>query len=211
LPTVAKPVAVLSLALNVAAGLSAAVLLIAGATAAKPAWALLGFESITIIAAVLGVLFGLGRFRDAPGMALACIAGTIFAAAVLGWKSVTASAGQSRAVAGIPLTPVILAQVLAALMLGAAAAFSVLSRRRAAWKPAIIGAALGSPLAIVAMAFLYRGTRPTVVGALGSPLGAVLALVVLGGLLAASVHLIIRAFEIGSADTPESGPTSRPA
>ena len=167
----------------------------------KQAWALLGFEVVTLAAGVLGVFFGLGRFRQGnggAGLGLACIAGTILVAAVLGMMSVTASAGESRRVGGIPLVPVELARVLGAFLMAAGAAWVVLAPERRAWKPAVLGAVLGAPVAGVALGYLYPGTRGAVSGLFGNPWAAVAATLVLGGLLAASVHLIVRAFEIGT-------------
>jgi hypothetical protein len=183
------------------------------AMAEKPAWALFGFELVILVAGIMGVLFGVGRFREAPAMALACISGTIFAAGVLGWASIAASVGESRTLAGIPLTPLMLFRVLAAAGLALSAAWSVLSRQPGAWRPAILGAALGSPAVLLGVAFVNPGTRETVGNVLGHPAGAVAAFVVLGGLLAASVHLLLRGFEIGSrepadASAPGSSSTS---
>src|SRR4051812_43384921 len=45
-----------------------------------PSWPFLAFEGVIILAATIGVLFGLGRYADAPGIALACVAGTILIA-----------------------------------------------------------------------------------------------------------------------------------
>ena len=48
------------------------------------AWAMFGFELVTLLAAIFGVLIGLGRFRDGFGLALACIAGAVLLALVFG-------------------------------------------------------------------------------------------------------------------------------
>jgi hypothetical protein len=210
LKPIPKPVAFVALLVSAAVGVSSLLLLAAGLAAAKAAWALLGFEAITLVAACLGMLFGLGRFRDAPAIALACVAGTVLAASFLGWMSVTASVGQARSVAGIPLTPVLAARVLCAWVLGLAAAYCVLAREPRSWKPAAIGVALALPIVAVAAAFGNPGTRAMVKTVLGHPIGAVIAFVLLGGLLAASTHLIVGAFALGSPEPTDSGATSRP-
>jgi hypothetical protein len=187
--------------------------LAAVAMAEKPAWALFGFELVILVAAAMGVLFGVGRFRDAPAMALVCIAGTIFAAAILGWASVAASVGEAKTLARIPLTPLMASRVLAAAALAAVAAYCVLSRTREAWRTALLGALLGSPAVAVGAALVNPSSRQSVAAVLTSPWGAVIAFIVLGALLAASIHLLIRGFEIGSMETkePAAPPTSSSA
>ena len=177
---------------------SALVLGAASLREAKPAWALFGFEVVTLLAGVMAVLFGVGKFRESPGLALACIAGTIFVAAGLGWYSVPPVQGVGRVVTGVPVTPFLAARCLIAVGMAAVGAWMVLSRERRAWKPAIIGAVLGAPVAAVVVGYGYPGTRGAVSGLLSNPIVAVPAVLLLGGLLAASAHLLIRAFEMGS-------------
>jgi hypothetical protein len=194
---------------SVFVGVSALVLGGASLLGARPAWALFGFEVVTVVAAALGIFYGFGKFRQSPGMALACIGGTIFVAGVLGWMSVTASAGQSRQVGGIPLTPMAAFRVLASMIVLLGGAVVVLSRRPGAWKPAVVGAMLGAPVGLGLLLFAYPGTRGMVAGAVfGSTVGAVAAFLVVAALLSASVHLLIRGFEIGAEEEP---PTSRKA
>lgn len=203
------------LASSIAVGLSAMALGVAVFLDPKPAWALFGFELVTLVAAALGVLFGLGRFHASQegegiggtALALACIAGTIFVAAVLGWKSVTPAAGEARIVGGIPLTVVEGARVLIALVLAALAAGVVLAPEPKAWRPAVVGSLLGAPVAGFVGAYLYPGSRGAVTGLFGNPIAAVVVTLVLGGLLAASVHLIIRAFEIGTGGSTAPAPS----
>lgn len=160
----------------------------------RAAPALFGFEVVVVVAAGLGVLISRGRFMEAPGMALLCVGGTIFAASVLGWQSA------GRQLAGFSLTPAMGLRVLAGFALMGLAGVSVLQREPRSWKPALVGAALGLPvLAACAVIVLPRG-RGLVQSAVGDDVmvqagAAILALVVFGGLLAASVQLVVGAFD----------------
>ena len=90
----------------------------------KSSWALVGFEVVVAVAALLGVIAALGKFGEGPGMALACVAGTILLGSALGWQ------GAGRQLLGHSLMPYLAARVAAALVLGAIGAWVavVLSR-----------------------------------------------------------------------------------
>jgi hypothetical protein len=168
----------------------------------RPSWALFGFEVVVAVAAVLGLLFGRGRYGDGPGMALACIAGTILAASGLGW------AGAGRQLLSVSLTPVLAGRILAAGTLAACGAWCVLSRHPRSIRLAAVGAALLAPVAMGAGAFMHPTGRRIIDRALGTSSGvqavvAVLAFFLAVGLVSAGGHLLIRAFELGR---PTSGP-----
>jgi hypothetical protein len=172
-----------------------------GAVVAGPqvVWVLLGFEVVTLAAAVIGVFFALGRFQEAPGLALASVAGTFFVAAVLGY--VGSGRQLPLAEGGIPLKGMLLARVSAALLVGAAGAGLVLARDRRSWGYLIKSAALGGP---VLLALGVYAARPVQVrGALDALPGWLVAVgLIVAGLLgivmvSASVHLLVRAFELG--------------
>lgn len=81
--------------------LSGMVLLSAAATVlasfvipARPVWPLIGFEVLIVIAGVYGVLAARGRFAEGPGLAHACVSGTVFAASVLGFLGATGQIGE---------------------------------------------------------------------------------------------------------------------
>lgn len=167
----------------------------------KPAWAMFGFEVVIAFAAVIGVLLSLGKFRDGPALALACVAAAVFTGSVLGFL------GANREIAGYSLRWFLLARVGAAAVLGAGAVACVLVRDRRSLPTLLKAGVLMAPVvAVAAMAVTPAGSR------LASPLleaGAairvpvfVLGSLVLCGLFAASVHLGIRAFELGR-PTPE--------
>lgn len=163
---------------------------------AKVSWVLAGFEAVVLVASVIGVLFGRGRFGEAPGLALACIAGTVLVASVLGWHA----AGHS--LLGVSLTPLLGGRLLAAGAIGALGAHSVLSREPTAIRRALVGTALALPgLLVVAASFTGPGRR-ILDAALGhNPVQQVLVTTMgalaLGCLLAAGGHQLIRAFEMG--------------
>lgn len=167
--------------------------------APKVVWVLLGFEVVTLVAAVLGLLFALGRFQDGQGLALACIAGTFFIAAVLGF--VGAGRQLPTADGGIPLKGLLLGRIGAALLLGGVGAGLVLMRDRRSWGYLGRSAALGGPVVLALGAYIVSPGKVT--GLLGSLPGWALGLgLTVAGLLAvvmvsASVHLLVRAFELG--------------
>jgi hypothetical protein len=168
----------------------------------RAALGLFGFEIVAIVAAVLGILLARGRFAESPGMALACIGGTVLLSSALGWQAA------GRQLGGMTLTPFLALRGLAAIALLAAAAFCTLRLEPRSWRPAIVGAALGAPVPLAAAAYLYGPSRRMIEAIVGdSPLlltlGAIGAVVVLGGLLAASVHLIISAFEQAADRQPQ--------
>ncbi len=159
----------------------------------KP-WFLIGFELVTLIAAVFGLLFGLGRLREGPAIGLTCIAGSVLTTALLGYI------GAGKQVAGFSLLPVMGGRAVLAGVLLLIAAVAVLSRQPSrSWPDALRGVIL----LIVCLAgtaglwFLIPAAR-----GLGVPVplkvvvGLVLALVLLG-VFAAGVHKVIRAFEHG--------------
>lgn len=162
--------------------------------APRPYWAWLGFEVVVGVACVQGLLFAGGRFRDAPALALACVAGGVFLASLLGRLSVLAS------VSGLAKDPWTLGRVLAAGLVGGSAAWLVLSRNPRSLGYLVRGVLCGVVPAGAAAYALgpWRGLVP--VGSLHPALvwggGLVLGIVV-GGLFCASVHCLIRAFEMG--------------
>lgn len=157
---------------------------------------MVGFETVVAVAGVLGVLIGKGRFREGPGLALACVAGTVLMASAMGWLSA------NRTVGGYSITPVLGLRVLAAAVIGLAGAYCVLSRDPRAWKPAMWGFLTGVPVVLAVGAGMGGSSRRAIEGALGSmgAVGAVVGvvgLVFLGVCLCASVHLVVKAFEMG--------------
>jgi len=169
----------------------------------KPALALMGFEIVVAVAAVLGVLWGRpsrGAPDLGPALGLACIAGTILAASALGWQ------GANRNLAGHSLTPLLIFRAAFALGMLAMAGLLVLGRDRRSWPMALRGLALLAPVVLIAGAILYPTTRAMIERLMGNTIIA-FTLTTLG-FLGASVlialggHCLIRAFEFGRADGP---------
>lgn len=165
----------------------------------RPALALFGFEIVTAVASVLGLLFARGRYTDAPGLALASVGGTVFVASVLGFIGV----GPEGELGGVGMRPFLLARVAAAAGIGLLGAHCVLMRHPKGWPTAIRAALLGLPVlaAGVGALTLYRRERLwTLLD--GYPVVlqlaiVILAFIVLGTLTCISIHLAIRAFEYG--------------
>lgn len=167
-----------------------------------PAWFLLMFEGPVALAGVFAILLARGsRFggTSGPAMTLLCIAGCVGAGSVMGYI------GTGHEAAGIRLTKALLARLVLAGGFGSLAALCVLLRRPARSLPLLFkGVALGLPLPIVAL-LVSRGigvaqfnALPEFVQIVAYLLGAV----VLGGLFCASVHVVIRAFQIGIDEEP---------
>ena len=76
----------------------------AAAHSPKPAWFMLGFELVLVVGAVMGVLTGLGRFREGPAAAIACVAGVTLVASFLGYL------GAGRQLYGHDLLPPLVAR-----------------------------------------------------------------------------------------------------
>lgn len=172
------------------------------------AWFLLAFEIIVLMAGLMGVLVGLGRFRDAPALATLCVGGCVFVAAVLSEPTFVArvlqgSSGAAQSIAGFNLRPWALGRAGLGACLMVVSALIVLSRRPSLSLPFLIrGVLYGAPvLAILAALFV-----PPVRAALsGLPLSAIVAIAivgffVLGAFFSISVQNIIRAFEVAIPD-----------
>lgn len=168
-----------------------------GSEATYLTWA--GFEGVLAVTGLVGVLFGIGRFRQGVAMTLLCIAGAMFAATILGRLSVLASPGQTLR------DPWVLARVGAAGLLVLAAIPGGLSNDRESWTTFSKGAFFGGLFVLgCAVAWLFRDTllhpAESVVG-VARIVGVLVGAVVLAVLLCIAAHLLIRAFE-----TAPSGP-----
>lgn len=152
---------------------------------------MLGFEFITAIAGVFAVLVALGRFSLGPALALLCVAGAVGVGSFLGHRSAGGFLGGAAQI-------YLLGRCSAAFLLLTAAAWLVLARRPHESVASLVRGMLfgfGLVLMIVGL-WLSRGH----IWALGPAVKALVMLfggVVGLGLLAASVHFTIRAFEFG--------------
>jgi tetrahydromethanopterin S-methyltransferase subunit D len=166
-------------------------------------WLLTGLESCIVLGGVFGVLFGLGKFQEGPGMAIACVAGTVFAGAVLSWVSVKSGLTLHGGGAASP-KPMLFARLAISGALGALAAFEVLKRSRQSVHYILRALATGVPLLAIALAGWRFGG--SIAGA-AAPAWIVWTVVVVVATLAcvlfcACAHCVIRAFEVGRLDAP---------
>jgi heme/copper-type cytochrome/quinol oxidase subunit 3 len=189
------------IALSAGAGIAASLL---GST---PLWFLLGFEIVTLFAAVFGILLALGRFSDGPALGLLCVVGAVAVGSILGDMStqlanpiggpVLYTYGKGGLVQ-IPITAFMTLRLAAAGIVGLCAAWTVLHRRPAeSMKSLTLGLILGT-IMLVVLAVAWKARAP--LAGLGT-LVRTLTMFAVGvsalGLLAASVHYTIRAFEFG--------------
>ncbi|MGH7130581.1 MAG: hypothetical protein ACREJO_01355 [Phycisphaerales bacterium] len=191
-PAFRAAVAVLS-ALTV---LSALGLIGVSFTQRPPAWFLILFEVPVLIAGAFGLLLAKGsRFGgvSGPAMTLLCIAGCVGAGSLMGYV------GTGRAVAGMSLTKVMVGLAALAAAFGVLSALHVLLRKPALSFPLLLkGVLFGLPLPIVAFCAM-RGIGQAQYQALPEVAQIVLALLgmlLVGGLICACVHLVVRAFQV---------------
>lgn len=160
---------------------------------------LLGFELVVFVAAVLAVLAGFGRFRNGYGLALACVAGTVVGATLLGYVD-----GKPNFVSNPDMARLLKANVLAraglAGAMGALGAAAVLNRDRRSWGVLVKGLVVVSPVVVIGgLTVVFARdwlTSPRDGAGEAVRIGSiVLGVMVLGGFFCAGAHLIIRAFQ----------------
>ncbi|MEM1164793.1 MAG: hypothetical protein AAGI30_00715 [Planctomycetota bacterium] len=177
-------------------------------------WQFAAFQVLVLVSGIFSVGLLLGRFAEAPAMAIACIAGTILVAAVLGEPATAAQ------LIGTPAQPTVVTNALgtgidislltasyielgASLVLFALSGLAVLVRRPArsvrylAWS-----AAWGLPVVLVVAASRIPTVwhQVTSVNAYVGTAGAVLGLFIGIALVSGCGHCFIRAMETGAAD-----------
>lgn len=184
-----------TLALSAVLGASAIGLAILAATAS--AWFVLGFEAVVLINAVIGLLFGRGRFPQAPAMTLALIAGGVGLCSGLAYLSTSAAGYQ---VGPLSMTLVLAARLALAGLFGLGAVAAVLGASGAAWARVALGTVLVlAPSVAVAAAFSDVGEPLTRrISAMGPAVAvgiAAAAFLVWVGLVSAGGHMIITSFE----------------
>lgn len=176
-----------------------------GVTASPPLPFTIAFDSLGVLAAVFGVLAGLGRFNVAPAMALLCVAGASGVAALLGFD--VASGGMTGALRD----PFVLSRVaLCGVILALAAVVVLIRKPGESLRRVLVGVVLLAATAGVSgvwtlpplKAWLSSGNML----GLASAVVALIATAVLAiGLVSAAGHNLIRAFESGSAkDAPRA-------
>jgi hypothetical protein len=175
-------------------------------------WGLFGFEVMTLVAGVFGVLLGMGRFREGWAIGVTAIAGSMLVSLVFG---LFVGFIFSKRVESFPelatLTDVTLyLRVVVIGVLGAAASLAVFARSSRSWGYVVRSAAVGGPL-VVAAGLIYKDMGPgawvnSLLGSSGPVAGVTLLSVGLVGIVLFSIaaHLLIRAYECGRYEQIES-------
>jgi hypothetical protein len=155
-------------------------------------WFIVGFEAVTILAAVFAMLVGLGRFDSAPGMALVCAAGAIGAGTYM------AHLGSGREV--LPMWFLGARAILTGALL-LAAVLAVLARNQpAATRSLVRSGMFALPLGVIlAGGFVMRHQIGTLPGGV-KLIGGFFVFLLVTGLVAGAVHGVIRAFEVCDED-----------
>lgn len=167
----------------------------------RVAWPLVGFEMVTILACVFGLLVSRGKFADGPGLTILCIAGLIMTSGVLAWL------GANKVHAGVNLKPFMLARLGVAGILYTLAAISEVWYSPAAARTLAKSIAYTIVFVAIVAAAAYFRNAPFMdkmqgwhEGARLAGLGVAAILAVIGA--CGGVHLAVRAFTI--AREPES-------
>jgi len=179
----------------------------------RAVWMLFGFETVVCVAGALAFLFGLGRFQDGQGLAMASVAGTVAAASVLGWLS--SGPNQHLVVESVSqplsLLPWLFGRLAAAALLALIGGVLVLSRDKRSLGLLGRAAATGIPLVLaLAAAVIARGRLAGVVNSMPTWVLAVTVVIVgIAGvaLASASVHWLVKAFEMGRTDRGQPNPS----
>lgn len=174
-------------------------------------WFSSAFELLILAAAAVGVLAGLGRFRDGWALALACAAGTCLVVGVFAFIELRANFNSNPSYAGL-LKPYLAARLGMAAGFGLLASLAVFSRNKACWHALIKGLVILTPALGVIAWLATRGgaflgaTRATPGAEAARILMLCLGGLVLIGLISVGGHMIIRAFELGRAPGDRAAP-----
>jgi hypothetical protein len=178
-----------------ALGLSAILLAWGAATGSAFNWVLFGFEVIILMSAAFGIWVG---WRTAPAdvpLALACLAGSIFVATVLGYLGTN-----PKTVGPFSLRTFGFGRVVLIGVLGVVSVVVSLGADRQRWGRLVRGILLSLPLLALTVVFASGRIRTPLIDWIGGLPGPAIALVgvvafiLVTILLSSSVHLTIGAF-----------------
>jgi hypothetical protein len=155
-----------------------------------------GFEGLTLLSGLTAVLVGLKPRKQGFGLAVLCIAGAVFVAAILG------SMMLKNASSSVPsLKNFVLIRLAMSAGLGALCGLVMIGSRGDCWKRVIIGVALLSP-ALTILGLIAR-QKGALVSEMFSGVGPIASMVLwtafsvlLGVITIAGGHVLIRAFEL---------------
>lgn len=211
LPMPPKPVRMLTGFIAAVVLLSAiAMVVLAIAVPPKPLWMVAALEVVVALTCVVAIPLARGGYREGPGLALACVAGAVFMCSALGYFSAQGVVGT------VSLKPWIAARVALAGLLGASAAMTVLIRNPKSWGVLVKGVLLGLPPAVMAGLIVLGKAGALMKSNEGAAetirIGAIMVGgVIMGGLFCASVHFVIRAFEMCRGSTELAPTVASPA
>lgn len=187
-------------ALVALAGLGLGLGQIVGGQASPGAFWMVLFQLCVLVAGVMGVLSGAGRFSSGPAMTPLIVGGVLFVGAIFSEPSLVRSGMPRLEVMGVPLRPLALTELVFALALGGLSLLVVLIRKPKKTIPmTLIGLALVAPAMAAAVSFLLPQVRAILSG--WSPIVMTLVVVavlgIAGVLLSIGSQFVIRAIEIG--------------
>lgn len=111
-----------------------------------PVWTMFAFEVVIVAAAAMGICFALGKFSDAPALALACIAGTVLVGSFLGFRGSPGNLGD------LSLRTWVLARLAMGFGIAGVAGLIVLLRTTRSWGLLARGVGFGLvPFLVAAM------------------------------------------------------------
>lgn len=178
------------------------------------AWYMLAFEAVVLVTAVPCAILAARRDGSGHAMAMLCLGGVVGVTAALIDPNLVKALIQRQTpnvqpVGGVNIMPWIVARLVCGAALGAMAALTVLLRRPARSFPLLLkGIAFGLPVMAVGVAVVIPSLRGKVLGL--SPVGlivlAIAGTAILGALISASGHLIIRAFAVGLEEAEPARP-----
>ncbi len=206
-PTRPPPTGVLVAAKLVAALLAlSSVAGLALATMGAPAIVIgmLAFELVVLVATVFAVLASLGRFLNGWALAMACVAGTVFGATMLGYIDGRPNFLTSPDAARM-LKLLVVARIVLVGATAGVATLAVFSGCARAWRRFFFGLALGVPVLVV-LAIGWQWGRPWLLTPQSGAMEFLrLGVLIVGSLVAAivfsaAVHNVIRAYEVGLDD-----------
>lgn len=160
-------------------------------------WFTLGFSIIALISAILGLLAGLGRFAAGYGMATLCIGGAIALAAAFSMLDLRPNLHANPTLARLVM-PWVAVQVIPAAAIVFAGGVAVLARRAESRQLFARGMMFLVPAGVV-FAAMWAGWGTITAGKNGQVMAFGALIVggtILGTLVSAGGHYLIRAFEI---------------
>ncbi len=173
---------------------------IVGGQASPGAFWMMLFQLCALVACVMGVLSGAGRFTSGPAMTPLIVGGVLLVGAIFSEPSLVRSGMPRLEVMGVPLRPLALAELVFALALGGLSLLVVLLRKPTKTIPmTLIGLALVAPAMAASVSFLLPQVRGVLSG--WSPVVMTLVVVavlgIAGVLLSIGSQFVIRAIEVG--------------